>query len=104
MRLRERLLSSIFPYVFSSTGCKVFQSGRKYLLEREGDFFLLKYSVSFSLFLLYTAVPCCASSIVQQYVQQAYQQRNRIISLPRVCTYIRHPRREASMASEPFSP
>ena len=62
------------------------------------------------------AMPCCAFSFVQQYIQQAYQKRGRLI-LSRVCTYVRHaserrgrrtsdnrPQREAYVASELFSP
>ena len=108
---REALLYFLF-----FDRCKVFQSDRKFIHEGTRILFSSQFFRFHFHCLCGAAVPCLASSFIQQYIQQAHQKR-KIITLPRVCKYVRHvserrgrrtsgnrPRREAYVASELFSP
>ena len=107
----------LFLFLLFSSGARCSNQAEYYFMRGRGFCFLPNFlRFYFHCFRGAATVPCCAFSFVQPYIQQAYQKRKRI-TLPRVCTYVRHvserrgrrtsgnrPRREAYVASELFSP
>ena len=122
---REALLYVFFVVV---DWCKVFQSDRKLFHEGTGFFFFPTFSVSFPLLLrCCCAVLLCRAVLsfsmskeekaVRRTAVHTRMSKRKRITLPRVCTYVRHvserrgprtsgnrPRSEGHRASELFSP